>query len=59
MADFFAYFFGAGETQEFTNFTLPHFLPILIAAGVIYLIYRFRNQIRELKKEQRIEIHLE
>ena len=52
MADFFAYFFGAGETEEFTNFTLPHFLPILIAAGVIFLIYLFRNPIRKMKREQ-------
>ena len=52
MADFFAYFFGAGETEEFTNFTLPHFLPILIAAGVIFLIYLFRNPIRKMKREK-------
>lgn len=52
MQEFFSYFFGAGETEEFTNFTLAHFLPILIAAGVIYLIFRFRNQIRDLKREQ-------
>ncbi len=51
MADFFHYFFGKGETEEFTNFTLPHFLPILVAAGIIYLIYRFRKNIREMKKE--------
>ena len=54
MQAFFDYFFGAGETEEFTNFTLPHFLPILIAAGIIYLIFRFRNQIRDLKREQNI-----
>ena len=54
MQAFFDYFFGAGETEEFTNFTLPHFLPIIIAAGIIYLIFRFRNQIRDLKREQNI-----
>ncbi|MBE6958014.1 MAG: TIGR02206 family membrane protein [Ruminococcaceae bacterium] len=54
MQEFFDYFFGAGETEEFTNFTLPHFLPIFIAAGIIYLIFRFRNQIRDLKWEQNI-----
>ena len=51
MLDFFRYFFGQGDTIEFENFTLAHFLPILIAAGIIYLIYRFRNTIRDLKHE--------
>lgn len=51
MLDFCRYFFGKGDTVEFENFTLAHFLPILVAAGVIYLIYRFRNTIRDLKHE--------
>lgn len=51
MRDFFAYFFGAGETVEFRNFTFAHFAPILIAAGIIYLIYRFRDKIRDSKHE--------
>ena len=51
MADFLNYFFGKGETEEFANFTLAHFLPIIIAAGMIFLIYRFRSNIRDLKKE--------
>ncbi len=51
MSDFFRYFFGAGETVEFENFTLAHFLPILVAIGIIFLIYRFRNVIRDLKHE--------
>ena len=42
MQEFFSYFFGKGDTVEFSNFTLAHLLPILVAAGVIYLIYRFR-----------------
>lgn len=51
MLEFFRYFFGAGETEEFTNFTLAHFLPILIAVGIIFLIYRGRNTIRDMKRE--------
>lgn len=51
MLDFCRYFFGAGDTIEFENFTPAHFLPILIAGGIIYLIYRFRNNIRNLKNE--------
>ena len=54
MLDFCRYFFGQGDTIEFENFTLSHFLPILIAIGIIYLIYRFRNTIRDLKKEVNI-----
>ncbi len=51
MLDFLKYFLGKGETVEFTNFTLAHFLPILLAAALIYLIYRFCNAIRELRRE--------
>ena len=51
MDAWFAYFFGAGDTPEFANFTLAHFLPIAVAAGIIVLIYRFRSQIRDLKHE--------
>ena len=51
MIDFLNYFFGAGETVEFTNFTLAHFLPILVAGALIFLIYRYRKNIRDLKRE--------
>lgn len=51
MADFFKYFFGKGETVEFTNFSLAHFLPILVAVGMILAIYRFRKPLQQLKKE--------
>lgn len=51
MLDFIKYFLGEGETVEFTNFTLAHFLPILVAAAVIFLIYHYRNRIRDLKRE--------
>ena len=51
MLEFFRYFFGAGETVEFENFTVAHILPILIAADIIFLIYRRRNKIRDMKRE--------
>ena len=51
MPEFFRYFFGEGETEEFANFTLAHFLPILVAAGIIFLIFCFRKNIREMKHE--------
>lgn len=52
MLDFFRYFFGQGDTIEFQNFTVAHFLPILIAADIIFLIYRYRKTIRNLKHEE-------
>ena len=54
MLDFLKYFFGQGETEEFTNFTFAHLLPILIAVAIIYLVYRFRQNIRDLKHESRL-----
>lgn len=51
MREFFGYFFGAGETVEFKNFTFAHVAPILLAAGIIYLIFRFRDQIKNSKHE--------
>lgn len=47
MKEFFAYFFGAGEAGEYKDFTFAHIAPILIAAGIIYLIYRYRDKIRD------------
>ena len=51
MRDFIRYFFGAGTEVEFRNFTLAHLLPILVAAGVIFLIWRFRKQLQTCKHE--------
>ena len=54
MREFFAYFFGAGEKGEFRDFTFAHLAPILVAAGIIYLIWHFRNEIRDSKHETTI-----
>lgn len=51
MKEFFSYFFGQGTEVEFTNFTFAHFLPILAVAGLIFVIYRFRDPIRGWKWE--------
>ena len=58
MKEFFHYFFGQGETIEFENFTLAHFLPIILLGGVIFLIYKFRDKIRDYKHEGRIRLAL-
>ena len=52
MKDALRYFFGKGDTVEFENFTLAHFLPILAAVLIIFLMYRFRNALRESKYEK-------
>ena len=52
MLDFMRYFFGKGEEVEFSNFTLAHFMPILLTAGLIYVIYRCRDRIGEMKNER-------
>ena len=58
MKEFFAYFFGVGTEIEFTNFSLAHFIPILVAAGVIYLIYRCRDRLQGWRHEQAIRYTL-
>lgn len=54
MKEFLIYFFGKSENVEFENFTLAHFLPILLATGVIFLVYFLRDKIREWKYEKSI-----
>lgn len=46
MREFFLYFFGVGELGEFKEFSLAHFLPILIAAGCVWLIWHYREPLR-------------
>lgn len=54
MKKFFDYFFGAGTEQEFTNFSLAHFAPILLMIAIIFLIYRYREPLRESKYEKNL-----
>ena len=49
MKDFLIYFFGKGDAIEFTNFSFAHFAPILVAAALIFLIYRKRDTLRSSK----------
>jgi len=51
MLEFLKCFLGEGETVEFTNFTAPHFLPILVAAALIFVIRIYRDKLRTLKHE--------
>ena len=52
MKEFFQYFFGKGTEPEFYNFTLAHFLPILLMIGLIFLIWWQRDSIRNYKHEK-------
>lgn len=52
MKEFFLYFFGAGQEQEFALFTPAHIAPIALMIGLILLIYRKRHQIRQSKYEE-------
>ena len=54
MKDFFIYFFGQGETVEFTNFSFAHFAPILMMVAVILLTFRFKDTLRTCKQEENI-----
>ena len=56
MKKFFSYFFGAGETVEFENFTLAHFLPILVMVAIIVLIYKYKTQLAAYKHEEKIRL---
>ena len=58
MREFFAYFFGKGETVEFKEFSLAHFLPIILMGIVIFLIIKFKDKIREYKNEKTIRMVL-
>ena len=54
MKAFLQYFLGQGTEVEFRNFTLAHFLPILVVSGCIYLIYRNRDKLRDSKWDLRL-----
>ena len=54
MKDFLQYFFGAGTSVEFANFTFAHFAPILLMIGLILVIYRSRDRLRSYKWESSI-----
>ena len=40
------HFFGQGTQQEFSLFTLAHFLPIMLLFVALYLLYRYRDNLR-------------
>ena len=51
MKEFLKYFFGKGEEIEFTNFSLAHFLPIILMIAVIICFKVFSSKIANCKNE--------
>lgn len=54
MKEFINYFFGAGSEVEFTLFSAAHIIPIVVMIMLIYLIYRYKDEI----KDTRLDIYL-
>lgn len=52
MKEFLKYFFGKGEEIEFTNFSLAHFLPIILMIAVIICFKVFSDKIANYKNER-------
>lgn len=49
-------FFGYGEIDDYKPFSLAHFLPIIIAILLIFIIYKKRNSIKTSKYENAIRL---
>ena len=47
-------FFGYGEKGDFSYWSLEHFLPILLLAAAIVILYRLRFRIRDWKQEENL-----
>lgn len=58
MKEFFKYFFGKGDEVEFTDFSLAHFLPILLMILCIVLIYVYRKRLADSKCDSKIRFAL-
>ena len=54
MKAFLDYFIGSGTQQEFALFTPAHFAPIICMIGMILLISRFREPLKNWKYESAI-----
>lgn len=54
MKECLRYFFGAGTEPEFALFTPAHFAPIVLLIGVLFLLYRYREALRESPHETKV-----
>lgn len=51
-------FFKLGQEGDFKYFTLPHFIPLIIMGIIIFLIYKYKQQIFIYKYEKNIRLSL-
>lgn len=58
MKQMLKYFLGAGDTVEFTNFSLAHILPVVALGVVIFLIYQNRERLGNYRHEDRLRLAL-
>ena len=56
--EFFYYFFGKGDVREFHYFSLAHILPLVFLGIVIFLIFKFKDKLRNCQKESTIRLAL-
>lgn len=47
-------FFGRGEAGDFQYYSAAHIIPVLLLIAGIFLVYKFRERIREWKWEERL-----
>ena len=52
--NFLIHFFGQGTTQEFSLFTLAHIMPIILLLVALYLIYKYKDNLKDSKYETNI-----
>jgi len=49
-------FFKLGNEGDFKYFTLPHFIPLIIMFLVIFLLYKYKDVLRNYPKEKKHSI---
>jgi len=52
MKNFLIYFFGQGTEPEFALFTIAHFAPIAAMLALIFLIRKYRRELRDCPREE-------
>ena len=51
MKNFFLYFFGKGTEPEFSLFSAAHLIPVFLLFVVLFLLYKYRNSIKNSSYE--------
>ena len=56
--EFLIYFFGQGTEPEFKLFTLAHIIPVLLLIICLYLMYKYKENLKTLKYDTTIRYAL-